>query len=78
MGSTAYSGGLSGGNGAFGTTPFDFTVESEADVEKIKSLLKNQQEVRITYRMEGIYSLFRSDSQGHFLVTVEAVNPPAK
>ena len=67
-------GGMNGGSGSFGTTPFNFTVENEKDVDKIREFMENQTEVVITYRTEGIYALTRSDSGGDFLITVK----PAK
>lgn len=68
-------GGMTGGSGAFGTVPFDFTIEDEALVKKAEMYMQNQTEVIIKYRMEGIYSLFRTESSGHFLVSIE---PAAK
>lgn len=67
-------GGLSGGSGSIGTAPFDFTVEDQKLVPILQGYMSNQTEVIITYRVEGIYSAFRSDSGGHFLLSVE----PAK
>jgi hypothetical protein len=68
-------GGLTSGSGAFGTVPFNFTIEDEALVKKVQGYMQNQTEVIIKYRIEGIYSRFRSGSQGHFLVSIE---PAAK
>jgi len=68
-------GGLTGGSGAFGTVPFDFTIEDKALVKKVQELMQNQKEVIIKYRVEGIYSRFRSGSSGYFLVSIE---PAAK
>jgi hypothetical protein len=67
-------GGMNGGSGSFGTVPFDFTIENDADAEKATQFMQNQTEVVIHYRMEGIYSSFRTESDGHFLVSIE----PAK
>jgi hypothetical protein len=39
--------------------------------------LQNQQEVVITYRIEGVYGACRSDSGGHFLVSVRPANNTA-
>lgn len=66
-------GGMSGGNGSFGTIPFNFTIENEKDAEKVQALMENQTEVKISYRIEGIYSAMRSESQGHFLEKIEPV-----
>ena len=67
-------GGMSSGSGSFGTTPFDFTVENAALVPEIQGYMSNQIEVVIKYRTEFCYSLFRSDSYGHFLTEIH----PAK
>jgi hypothetical protein len=67
-------GGLTGGSGAFGTVPFDFTIEDEALVNKVQMYMQNQQEVIIKYRVEGIYSRFRSGSKWYFLVSIEPAN----
>lgn len=63
-------GGMSGGSGSFGVTPFDFTIESESQAKEIQDYMDKQTEIIITYRSEGVYSVFRSDSGGHFLETV--------
>lgn len=64
-------GGMNGGSGAFGTVPFNFTVESDDLVAKVKQYMQNQTEVLVAYRIEGIYSPFRSESRGHFLTNIE-------
>lgn len=67
-------GGMSGGSGSFGMQPFHFTIEDNKTAEKVQEYLQNQTEVIIKYKIEGIYSAFRSDSSGHFLISIE----PAK
>lgn len=67
-------GGMTGGSGAFGLVPFDFTVESDELAQKVQKYMQDQTEVIIKYRMEGLYSWCRSDSYGHFLNSIE----PAK
>ena|SRR3989338_813487 len=67
-------GGMVGGSGSFGVVPFDFTIESELVAQKVIEYMQNQTEVLIKYRMEGVYSVFRTDSQGYFLISIE----PAK
>ena len=64
-------GGMSGGSGSFGTVPFDFTVESEKDADKLRGYLESQTEVLLQYRTEGLYSLFRTEGGGHFMVSIE-------
>ena len=64
-------GGISDGSGAFGVQPFDFTVESDALAEKVQKYMRDQTEVVIKYRMEGLYAACRSSSSGHFLVSIE-------
>ena len=66
-------GGMSGGNGSFGTVPFDFTVEDEDVADSVKKHMENQTEILLSYRTEFIYSLFRSESQGHFLTRIQEV-----
>jgi len=67
-------GGISGGSGSVGGVPFDFTVEKDSDAELIQGFMKNQTEIVIKYRIEGFYGSWRSESKGHFLVSIE----PAK
>lgn len=67
-------GGMSGGSGSFGMTPFDFTIESESEIPAIKEYMEKQTEVLIHYRTEGVYGACRSGSGGSFLVSIE----PAK
>ena len=67
-------GGLTDGSGAFGVAPFDFTVENEEMARKVEEYMRKQTEVIIKYSMEGIYSACRSESSGHFLLSIE----PAK
>jgi hypothetical protein len=64
-------GGMSGGSGSFGTVPFNFTVEGPELVYKVERFMNEQTEVVIHYRIEGTYSPFRSESNGHFLVSIE-------
>ena len=63
-------GGMVGGSGSFGMTPFDFTIESEQQAKEVQDFMDKQTEVIITYRSEGFYSLFRTESGGHFLETI--------
>jgi iron complex outermembrane recepter protein len=67
-------GGMTGGSGVVGIQPFDFTISSDSEADIINTYLKNQTEVVIKYRMEGIWSLFRSESNGHFLVSISPVD----
>lgn len=65
-------GGMSGGSGAFGTTPFDFTIEDEGQVERIRKFMEDQTEVLVRYRREGVYACSRSGAgKGAFLVSIE-------
>lgn len=64
-------GGMNGGSGSFGTVPFDFTIEDDAMAKQAQEYMQNQEEVIIHYRMEGIYSLMRTESGGHFLSTIQ-------
>ena len=67
-------GGMNNGSGAFGTTLFHFTIENDLTAKEIEELMRNQTEVIIKYKMEGIWSSFRSDSSGHFLISVKKAN----
>jgi hypothetical protein len=66
-------GGMNNGSGSFGTTPFDFTVEDPKLVPIVQAYMSNQTEVVIKYRREGVYSVFRSDSHGAFLIEITPV-----
>lgn len=67
-------GGLSGGSGAVGGVPFDFTVENPELIAKIKQLMDSQTEVIITYQTEFIYSVARSGTEGHFITDIRAAS----
>ncbi|MEI6057916.1 MAG: type II secretion system protein [bacterium] len=71
-------GGMNGGSGSFGTVPFDFTVEGEEMAKIVKQCMHDQTEVIVVYRIEGIYSAFRSESEGHFLATITPLKPDIK
>ena len=64
-------GGMVGGTGSFGTTPFDFTIEDEKMAKQAQEYMRNQAEVLITYRREGLYWLSRTDSGGDFLISIK-------
>jgi hypothetical protein len=64
-------GGLNSGSGVIGA-PFDFTVEDPSLVQKVQDAIDSQREVRIHYRSE-FNSFCRSDSQDHFLVSIDYV-----
>lgn len=70
-------GGLNGGAGAFGVRPFDFTIVSDFDAEKVRKFMDEQTEVIITYNTSFFFWLASSDSHGHFLVNIEPA-PSAK
>ena len=65
-------GGLNGGNGSFGTVPFNFTIETDSMASKANNYLTNQTEVVVKYRIEGISSICRSGSgHGYYLTDIE-------
>jgi hypothetical protein len=66
-------GGMTDGSGTVGMKPFEFTVESDAMAKEVLEAMKNQTEVTITYRIEGLYSVLRTDSSGHFLTGITPV-----
>ena len=69
-------GGMSDGSGGFGVQPFDFTVESDELAAKVRGFMETQAEVVIKYRIEGVYSPFRSERSGPFLVSIEPAKKP--
>lgn len=66
-------GGMNNGSGSFGMVPFEFTIDDDSILQKVKDALDKQTEVKIKYRMEGLYSFFRTDSGGHFITGIETV-----
>lgn len=71
-------GGIVDGSGSIGTTPFDFTVQSDEMAKVVQGYMRDQTEVVITYRIAGLYSPFSSGSQGHFLVDIKPAKKKAK
>ena len=68
-------GGLSGGSGVVGA-PFDFTIEDDKLAEEVQRIMDQQKEVKIHYKSELI-TLFRSDSNDHFLTGIEVLSNEA-
>jgi len=64
-------GGFNGGSGVMGQA-FHFTIENADLVKEVEKYMNNQQEVKITYKMEGI-TFCRSDSD-NFLAKIEPLN----
>ncbi len=64
-------GGLNTGSGVMGQA-FHFTVESDELAKQVERAMNNQQEVRISYRAEGM-SFCRSDSDNYFLTKIEPI-----
>lgn len=64
-------GGLNSGSGAFGIKPFEFTVTDPAMMQKVAQYMDSQEEVRITYDIDGIYATCNSGSGGNFLTSIE-------
>jgi hypothetical protein len=62
-------GGMNGGSGSFGVTPFDFTIENSSTADSVQRYLEQAPEVRITYRREGIYAACRSGAGGGDFLT---------
>lgn len=70
-------GGLQNGGGGFGVTPAWITVEDTSLLAKVQDAFDKQYEVRVRYSEEAL-TLFRSDSEDKFLVSIEpfkAENP---
>lgn len=68
-------GGFQNGSGAQGAA-FNFTIEDYQMAQLCKKYMEEGREVKITYRSEWIYSQWRSESGGDFLIKVEPL--PAK
>lgn len=64
-------GGLNSGSGVVGNA-FHFTVEDDALAQQVQKAMEAQQEVKISYRVEGV-TLCRSDSNSHFLTKIEHI-----
>lgn len=68
-------GGLTNGSGAVGSAPFDFTIEGDEAAALVGKFMHDQTEVEVNYRTEGLFAATRSESNGHFLVTIAPVKP---
>lgn len=66
-------GGMNGGSGGFGVTPFHFTIENDELLKKVQYAVTNQKEVRIVYHRE-LATLFRSESNDYFLDEIQILN----
>lgn len=66
-------GGMSNGNGSFGTMPFDFTVENDSLLPIVQKALDEQKTVRIKYHKE-FATLGRTETcDNAFLDSIEIV-----
>src|SRR6185436_13736870 len=63
---TLIRGGMQGGSGAFGTQPFEFTVEDSQLLPQIQEALNGQYEIKLYYHAE-LMSFCRSDGDSHFV-----------
>jgi predicted small secreted protein len=68
-------GGLQGGSGTVGQS-FHFTIPSKEMADQAQKMMEGQKEVLLKYRAEGLFSLSRTESQGHFATSIE--EHPAK
>jgi prepilin-type N-terminal cleavage/methylation domain-containing protein len=66
-------GGMTNGNGAFGVQPFNFTIEDAGLLKKVDQYRKENIEVNIKYRIEGVCNPMRSESKCTFLTGIEPV-----
>ena len=64
---------MSGGSGSFGVQPFNFTVPPELADEALRDM-ESQTEVVIRYYRPFIYSLFATDSNGYYLVSIHSAH----
>jgi hypothetical protein len=63
-------GGMTGGSGVVGMTPFDFTVPDKFK-DQVQKAMETQEEVVITYSMDGFWWNANSESEGHFLTGIQ-------
>ncbi len=68
-------GGLNTGSGVMGTA-FHFTIEDQNLVPLVERAMNTQQEVKITFRSEGV-TFCRSDSESYFLTKIEPLGDVA-
>lgn len=66
-------GGFNAASGVMGA-PYDFTIEDESLVQKVKDVMESQTEVKIRTHKE-MNSFCRSDSESHFLTSIEPLHP---
>src|SRR5690348_13417745 len=55
-------GGMQGGSGSFGVKPFDFSIDDDLLIPRVKQALENQQEVKIKYHCEWISAVWRGET----------------
>lgn len=65
-------GGMTGGSGAFGVRPFDFTIRDPRLAATLIRHMNRQTEVIIEYRTQGVYAVCSSGSYGEFLKSIRA------
>lgn len=58
-------GGLSSGSGTAGTQPFYFTIESDEMANRAQQYMRDQTEVLLEYRQEGIFRLTRTEKESY-------------
>jgi predicted small secreted protein len=63
-------GGFSNGGGVNGQA-YDFTIESDSLAAVAKSYMESQREVKVRARHEALWSVARSESDGHFATSVD-------
>ncbi len=63
-------GGFQAGSGANGQS-FHFTIPNVEMAKEAQRLMENQKEIILTYRTQGFYSAFSSDSAGNFANSIK-------
>lgn len=68
-------GGLQSGSGSFGAVPFNFTVEDEDTLIRLKKALEDQKEIKVKYHRELVVAFWRSDrsADNYFVDSFEEI-----
>lgn len=64
-------GGMTDGSGSIGVVPFEFTIVSSADVERVIDAMESRSEVVITYHTELLSSPCRTSSGNNYLTDIQ-------
>jgi len=67
-------GGMNGGSGSFGVTPFNFVIENEDLLKKAQDALTTGSEVIIKYHHEAVTFCRNEGDDNNFLDDIQAVS----